>query len=118
VLVACLPAKPETTGLVGAEVLSALPDGALVVNVGRGPTVDADALRVEVVRGRLRAALDVTDPEPLPPAAPEWALPNVLVTPHVGGDTTAFVERAREFLIAQVQRHVKGEELHNLVQLG
>jgi phosphoglycerate dehydrogenase-like enzyme len=116
VLVACLPLNADTRGLVSARVLAALPDGALVVNVGRGQVVDNDALRAELRTGRLRAALDVTDPEPLPADAPEWALPNVLVTPHVGGDTTAFVERAREFLVDQVGRHARGEPLHNVVE--
>jgi phosphoglycerate dehydrogenase-like enzyme len=115
VLVVCLPLSPETRGLVGADVLGALPDGALVVNVGRGPTIDAACLRAELATGRLRAALDVTDPEPLPADAAEWALPNVLVTPHVGGDTTAFVDRARGFLVDQVRRHVSGEPLRNVV---
>jgi phosphoglycerate dehydrogenase-like enzyme len=115
VLVVCLPLTAETRGLVDADVLAALPDGALLVNVGRGPTVDAAALREEVVGGRLHAAVDVTDPEPLPPDAPEWSLPQVLLTPHVGGDTTTFVERARSFLVEQVRRHVSGEPLHNVV---
>lgn len=115
VLVVCLPLSPETQRLVDARVLGELPDGALVVNVGRGPTVDAAALRAELASGRLRAALDVVDPEPLPTDAPEWALPNVLITPHVGGDTTAFVERARTFLVEQVRRHTAGEPLLNVV---
>jgi len=115
VLVVCVPLAPQTVGLVGAEVLAALPDGALVVNVGRGPTVDAIALRAELVSGRVRAALDVTNPEPLASDAPEWGLPNVLLTPHVGGDTTTFAERARAFLVDQVARIVTGKEPANVV---
>ena len=83
----CIALHASTRGLVGQEVLAALPDGALVVNVARGPVVDAAALTGQLQAGRLRAALDVTDPEPLPADRPEWTLPNVLITPHIGGDT-------------------------------
>jgi phosphoglycerate dehydrogenase-like enzyme len=115
VLIVCLPLTDVTRGIVGAEVLAALHDGALLVNVSRGPVVDSAALRQEVSAGRLMAALDVTDPEPLPPDDGLWSLPNVLITPHVGGDTTAFVARAGEFLVAQVGRHLHGEPLMNVI---
>ena len=118
VLVACIALHPATRGLVSAEVLAALPDGALVVNVARGPVVAADALTSELVSGRLRAALDVTDPEPLPEERPEWALPNVLLTPHIGGDTTTFSNRAAGFVADQAARHLAGRPLHNVVRAG
>ncbi len=116
ILVSCIALHPGTRGLVSSQVLAALPDGALVVNVARGPVVDAEALGAELSSGRLSAALDVTDPEPLPAGRPEWALPNVLITPHIGGDTEAFARRAPGFVAAQAKRHVAGEPLDNVVR--
>jgi len=101
--------------MVDAAFLAALPDGALVVNVARGPVVVTDDLVAEVSTGRLRAALDVTDPEPLPPDHPLWSCPGVLVSPHVGGDTSAFLPRARRLVEAQVRRYVAGEQLANVI---
>lgn len=115
ILVLCIALADSTRGLVDAEVLAALPDGALVVNVARGPVVDAAALARELKSGRLRAALDVTDPEPLPSHRPEWMLPNLLLTPHIGGDTFAFARRAPQFVADQAARHLAGEELLNIV---
>lgn len=115
VVVLTVPMTDQTRGLVDARFLAALPDGALVVNVARGPVVVTADLLAEVRTGRLRAALDVTDPEPLPPGHPLWSLPNVLVSPHVGGDTTAFLPRARRLVSAQVRRYVAGEPLANVV---
>lgn len=115
VVVLTVPMTDQTRGLVDARFLAALPDGALVVNVARGPVVVTADLLAEVRSGRLRAALDVTDPEPLPPGHPLWSLPNVLVSPHVGGDTTAFLPRARRLVSAQVRRYVAGEPLANVV---
>lgn len=116
VLVVCIALAPGTTGLIGDEVLAALPDGALVVNVARGPIVDAAALAGHLTGGRLRAALDVTDVEPLPAGRPEWALPNVLITPHIGGDTFAFAERAPGFTADQAERYLTGLPLANIVK--
>jgi hypothetical protein len=93
-------------------------DGALLVNVSRGPVVDTDALLAEVVPGRLRAALDVTDPEPLPPGHPLWSCPNVLVSPHVGGNSTAFLPRAERLVAEQLRRYVAGQPLLNVVTAG
>ena len=117
ILVACIALHASTRGLVSARVLAALPDGALVVNVARGPVVDAEGLGAELTSGRLSAALDVTDPEPLPAGA-EWGLPNVLITPHIGGDTGAFARRAPGFVAAQAKRHLAGEPLENVVRLA
>ena len=114
VMLAC-PLTEATRGLVDAEFLAALPDGALVVNVARGPVVVTDALLAEVGSGRLLAALDVVEPEPLPADHPLWRAANVLITPHVGGDSTAFPPRARALLRDQVQRLIDGSPLRNVV---
>ncbi len=116
ILVVCIALTPDTTGLIGAEVLAALPTGALVVNVARGAIVDAAALAGHLADGRLRAALDVTDVEPLPADRPEWALPNVLITPHVGGDTLVFARRAPGFVADQAERYLTGQPLANIVK--
>ena len=116
ILVVCIALTPETRGLISGDVLAALPAGALVVNVARGPLVDAAALAGELTNGRLRAALDVTDIEPLPADRPEWALPNVLITPHIGGDTLVFAQRAPGFVADQAERHLNGQPLANIVK--
>ena len=115
VVVLVVPLSDATRGLVDAAFLAAMPDGALLVNVARGPVVDTAALLAEVSTGRLVAALDVTDPEPLPPDHPLWSAPGVLISPHVGGDTTAFPPRARRLLKAQLERWAAGEPLANVV---
>jgi phosphoglycerate dehydrogenase-like enzyme len=115
IMVVCIALADSTRGLVDARILAALPAGALVVNVARGPVVDAAALTRELESGRLHAALDVTDPEPLPAHRPEWTLPNVLITPHIGGDTFTFARRAAQFVADQAARHLAGEELLNIV---
>jgi phosphoglycerate dehydrogenase-like enzyme len=116
ILTVCIALTDETRAIVDAHVLASLPDGALVVNVARGPVVDNDALLDELQKGRLRAALDVTDPEPLPPARSEWELAYVLITPHIGGDTFEFGRRAASFVADQVERHLNNEELVNVVR--
>ena len=115
VLVLGLPLSPETEGIIDAAALAALPDGALVVNVGRGPLVVTDALVAELTTGRLRAALDVTDPEPLPAGHPLWDLPNALITPHTGGASTAMLPRVTALIRRQVERLLAGERPENLV---
>ena len=116
VVVLTVPCTAETRGMVDAAFLGAMKDGALLVNVARGPVVDTAALVAETSSGRLRAALDVTDPEPLPPDHPLWALPNVLVSPHVGGNTSAFLPRARRLVLDQLRRHAAGEPLRNVIR--
>ena len=118
VLVVTLPHTPETTGLVDAAFLRRLKDGAVVVNVARGAVVDTDALTAEVGAGRLRAALDVTDPEPLPEDHPLWELPGVLITPHVGGGAAGWEGRAERLVREQLRRLAQGEELLNVVNAG
>ncbi len=118
VVILAIPYDPATHHLVDEAFLAALPDGALVVNVARGPVVDTDALVAELTSGRLRAALDVTDPEPLPADHRLWTSPNVVITPHVGGDTSAFLPRAWRLLQQQLDRFAAGEELANVVRAG
>ncbi|MHA7262740.1 2-hydroxyacid dehydrogenase [Arthrobacter sp. TMN-37] len=118
VVIVITPLTASTRGLIGAEVLAALPDGALVVNVARGPVVDTEALTREVVAGRLKAALDVVDPEPLPAEHPLWRAPGALITPHVGGNTGAFWPRIVRLLERQLQLLDSGAAPENLVQPG
>ena len=118
VLVVIVPLTEATRGLVDAALLARLPDGALVVNVARGPVVDTDALVAECATGRLRAALDVTDPEPLPEDHPLWTTPGVLITPHVGGATEAMRPRAQDLIRRQVIALRDGQPLLNVVATG
>jgi phosphoglycerate dehydrogenase-like enzyme len=115
ILVITLPLTDETKGLVDEQMLSLLPDGAMVVNVSRGSVVDSPALQMELVSGRLRAVLDVTEPEPLPRDSPLWHLHNVLITPHVGGDTDLFPRLASELVVAQMARYIQGLPLEHRV---
>jgi phosphoglycerate dehydrogenase-like enzyme len=115
ILVITLPLTDETKGIVDEEMLSHLPDGALVVNASRGSIVDGAALEKELVSGRLRAALDVTDPEPLPRQSPLWHLPNVLITPHVGGDSDLFPRLASRLVVTQMTRYIDGLPLAHQV---
>ncbi len=109
------PLTPETEGLIGARELDLLPDGALLVNVARGKLVDTDALVAATATGRIRAALDVTDPEPLPADHPLWSNPGVLISPHVGGASSAFWPRADRLIAAQLQRFAAGDDLENQI---
>ena len=115
VVVVIVPLSERTAGLVDDEFLSAMPDGSLLVNVARGGVVDTDALVRHATAGRIRAALDVTDPEPLPVDHPLWGLPGVLITPHVGGASTAFMPRAARLLQEQLGAYAAGRPLRNLV---
>ncbi len=109
------PLTPDTEHLIGAAELAALPDGALLVNVARGKVVDTEALVAATAEGRIRAALDVTDPEPLPPDHALWRTPGVLISPHVGGQSSAFRPRMERLVRAQVARFAAGEPLENVV---
>jgi phosphoglycerate dehydrogenase-like enzyme len=118
ILVLTVPADAETQQLIGAAELAALPDNALVVNIARGPVLDTEALVSELATDRLRAALDVTDPEPLPVSHVLWNLPNVLITPHVGGNTEAGDPRYTHLVRNQINHLLANEPLENLVPLG
>ena len=115
VVILSTPLTESTRGLVDAGFLARMKDGALLVNVARGPVVDTKALLAELDRGRLTAALDVTDPEPLPADHPLWRAPGVLISPHVGGPTSAFLPRAQRLLVDQLSRFVNREPLRNVV---
>ena len=115
VVVLALPYSTATHHLVDAGFLAALPDGAVVVNVARGGVIDTEALLAELISGRLRAFLDVTDPEPLPADHPLWRAPNLLLTPHIGGGTARWLDRAHALLREQVRRFLAGEPLLNVV---
>jgi phosphoglycerate dehydrogenase-like enzyme len=117
VVLAC-PLTDATRGLVDARFLAAMPDGALLVNVARGPVVDTGALLAELGTGRLHAALDVVDPEPPPAGHPLWSAPNLLMTPHVGGATSAMAPRATALLRTQVGRLAAGEQPLHVVATG
>jgi phosphoglycerate dehydrogenase-like enzyme len=110
------PHTPQTEGLIGARELALLPDDALLVNVARGKLVDTDALVAELATGRIRAALDVIDPEPLPVGHPLWRQPGVLISPHVGGASSAFFPRADRLMAAQLARFTAGQPLENVVK--
>ena len=113
-LVVLAPLTDATRGMVDAAMLARLPDGALVLNAGRGAVVDTDALVAELRSGRLRAVLDVTDPEPLPDGHPLWELA-LAITPHHGGDSAAAEQRAIALAAQQLARYARGEELVNVV---
>ncbi|WP_405528856.1 2-hydroxyacid dehydrogenase [Streptomyces avidinii] len=115
VVILVTPLTEATRGLVGADFLGRMKDGALLVNVSRGPVVDTESLLAEVESGRLHAALDVTDPEPLPAGHPLWHAPNVLITPHVGGSSSAFEPRAKRLLARQLTRFAAGEPVEHTV---
>ena len=115
IVVLALPFNDATHHLVDANFLQQLRDGALLVNLGRGPVVNTDDLVREVASGRLRAALDVVEPEPLPDGHPLFALSNVLISPHVGGATSAMRPRMSRLLVTQVERMQRGEEAMNVV---
>jgi phosphoglycerate dehydrogenase-like enzyme len=115
VVVLILPLTETTRGLIGTTELALMKPGALLVNAARGPVVVTDALLAALNQGHIRAALDVTDPEPLPLGHPLWTAPNCLITPHIGGSTPEFIHRAFRFVAKQVQRFANGEPLINTV---
>jgi phosphoglycerate dehydrogenase-like enzyme len=114
VVVLAVPLTDETRGLVDAAFLARMPDGALLVNVARGPVVVTDDLVAALRTGRITAAVDVADPEPLPREHPLWDAPGLLVTPHVGGMTSAMWPRAHRLVRDQLHRWATGEVLHNV----
>ncbi len=118
VVILLTPLTEATRGMVDAAFLASMRDGALLVNAARGQVVDTEALLAELRRGRLRAALDVTDPEPLPDGHPLWTAPGVLITPHIAGSVGQVRARAWSFAGEQVRRFLAGEPLRNVVRDG
>jgi len=115
-LVACAPLTPETRGMIGAAELEAMKPTAVVVNLGRGPVIDEDALIAALRTGRIKgAALDVFDTEPLPDGHPFYGLENVLLSPHCADHTPDWLERAMRFFLDQFERFRKGEALRSVV---
>jgi len=118
IVILILPHTPESHGLIGPRQLALMRQGALLVNAARGPIVQSDALVEALNMRRIRAALDVTDPEPLPPDHPLWRSPNLFITPHVAGSTPQFSPRAIQIAATQIRRLLQGEPLINVVQAG
>jgi phosphoglycerate dehydrogenase-like enzyme len=115
IVIVGVPLTEKTTGLVDEQFLSAMPDGALLVNIARGAVADTDAILRHAESGRLRFALDVTDPEPLPEGHPLFALNNVLISPHVGGASTAMMPRMAKLARQQIERMLRGDDPVNVV---
>ncbi len=115
VVVILVPTVDDTRNMVDAKFLAAMKDGALLVNAARGAVVDTDALLAELSAGRLRAALDVTAPEPLPAGHPLWSAPGLLLTPHVGGTVRQGRERVHAIIAGQLARYAAGQPLENVI---
>ncbi len=118
IVVCLLPLTPQTRGLIDAGIIRAMRPGALLVNASRGAVVDGEALTAAVVAGRIRVALDVTDPEPLPAGHPLWSAPGTIITPHIASDVRREDERAWQLAFEQVARLARGEPLANVVVDG
>jgi phosphoglycerate dehydrogenase-like enzyme len=118
VVILLVPLTDQTRGMVDAGFLARMPDGALLVNAARGPVVDTGALTAELASGRLGAAVDVTDPEPLPADHPLWTMPNFLLTPHVAGSVRGLLPRAYGLVGDQLRRYAAGQPLVNEVRDG
>ncbi|HEX2761968.1 MAG TPA: NAD(P)-dependent oxidoreductase, partial [Rhizomicrobium sp.] len=116
IVILTTPLTRETRGLIDGERIARMKRGALLVNAGRGAVVVTDALVKALNEGRIRAALDVTDPEPLPADHPLWRAPNLLITPHLATDTPRFMGRAFAFAGEQAQRFARGEKLLNIIR--
>jgi len=116
VVMLILPLTEETRGLIGSRQFGLMRQGALLINAARGPIVDTDALMEALHAGRVRAALDVTDPEPLPDGHPLWSCPNLLLTPHVGASSPQFAPNSLRIAAGELRRYIAGEPLRNIVQ--
>jgi phosphoglycerate dehydrogenase-like enzyme len=116
IIILILPLNDASRGLIGPRQFAIMPQGALLVNAARGPVIQTDALIEALHSGRIRAALDVTDPEPLPPDHPLWSCPNLFITPHVAGSSPQFAPRAMKVAGDELRRYLNGEPLHNVVK--
>ena len=115
VIILIVPLTDQTRHLMNASRLAAMKNGAALINVARGAVVDTEALIAELNSGRITAGLDVTDPEPLPAGHPLWSAKNVIITPHVGGDSEAFTPRGRKLVEEQLARYASGQPLLHIV---
>jgi phosphoglycerate dehydrogenase-like enzyme len=118
VVVILLPLTPDTEHFADAKFFSLMRPGSLLVNPARGRLVDTEALMNAVAQHRIRAALDVTDPEPLPDGHPLWKMDGVLITPHIAGSVAAAYDRAWRLVVEQLGRYLAGEPLRNVVAHG
>ena len=118
IVILILPLTDESRHMFNKERLAKMKDGALIVNVARGPIIETEALIAELNSGRIYAALDVTDPEPLPAGHPLWKAKNLLLVPHVGGNSTAFEPRGRKLVESQLNLLAQGKPLNNIVAVG
>ena len=118
IVILILPLTDESRHMFNKERLAKMKDGALIVNVARGPIIETEALIAELNSGRIFAALDVTDPEPLPAGHPLWKAKNLLLVPHVGGNSTAFEPRGRKLVESQLKLLAEGKPLNNIVAVG
>jgi phosphoglycerate dehydrogenase-like enzyme len=116
IVILILPLTAESHQLIGARQLALMNQGTLLVNAARGGVIDTNALIEALQAGKIRAALDVTDPEPLPDGHPLWSCPNLLLTPHVAGSSPQFSPRAMQTAAAELRRYMSGEPLQNVVQ--
>jgi len=115
VVILIVPLTDETRGMVDADFMSRMKEGALLVNMARGPVVDTEALVTELEQRRILAAVDVTDPEPLPSGHPLWRAPGLLISPHVGGASSVMWPRAHRLVQEQLERFATGEPLLHVV---
>jgi len=115
VIILILPLTNESKNFINADRIKKMKDGATLINLARGAIVDTDALVAELNTGRITAGLDVTDPEPLPKGHPLWSAPNLIITPHVGGDSAAFDPRARKMVQEQLKRLAEKKPLLNQI---
>jgi phosphoglycerate dehydrogenase-like enzyme len=115
VVVLLVPSTSSTAAMADAGFLASMKDGSLLVNAARGTVVDTGALLAELSTGRLRAALDVTSPEPLPPDHPLWSAPGVLITPHVAASTPLSMQRVARLVREQAEAYMRGEVLRNVI---
>ena len=116
IVILILPSTEDTRELIGSRRFALMRQGALLVNAARGPIVDTNALIDALQSGKIRAAVDVTDPEPLPDGHPLWSCPNLLITPHVGGSSPQFSRNALRVAAAELRRYINGEPMQNVVQ--
>lgn len=118
IIILILPLNDASRGMIGPRQFGLMRQGALLVNAARGAVVQSDALVDALNTGKIRAALDVTDPEPLPAEHPLWRCPNLLITPHVAASTPQFTPRALEVVADELRRYLNNQPLQNAVQLA